>query len=261
MKNKPHYHVEIIRSFLIFLLSVYCPTLLAQPTINSISPFFGQPGDVVTITGSGFNSDPAANEVRFGPNRAPVLSASGNSLRVQVPHQLGTTQATVTVDGDASNSIRFIVYTNFKNLDDNPHECATCNNSFDGWLGADLGGLSGNIYADRGEFFQRVTDYTLPGRSGAHPELHYRFSRHYRSKITDETALGHNWNHNYFEHFVIQIDGSIVHDNGLDRKDRYRVNNQGEFVAPAEFFTRLTKQADDSFVLERDGVCNPVLNL
>ncbi len=96
------------------LLVVWCfpSLLLAAPTISQISPALGQPGDVVTITGSGFGANPAQIDARFGPNRAPVLSASGSSLSVQVPNgqPLGPTKFTV----DGSNSLSFITIVRSK---------------------------------------------------------------------------------------------------------------------------------------------------
>ena len=54
---------------IIVLLFVLCVgwIVFAAPSLTRITPFFGQPGDVVTITGSGFSTDPAQNIVRFGP--------------------------------------------------------------------------------------------------------------------------------------------------------------------------------------------------
>lgn len=257
--------LNFTRKLILLLLLSYSSLLFAVPAITGTSTFRAQPGDVITITGSGFSTNPVQNIVLFGPNRAPVLAATSTSLTVQVTKLLGFNQVTVTVDGEISNFRFFIIYTSYKNTFINPHIVCTISQSScscnpgkhyttihcysDGWLAALFNGLSGNVYADRGELFQRNIDYTLPGRPGAHSELHYSFTRHYRAKITDNTALGHNWNHHYFEHLTVQIDNSIIHNNGLERNDRYRINNLGNFVAPTEFYTQLTKLPDNSFVL------------
>src|SRR5262249_53296915 len=55
-------------------------------TTGGISPAFGHPGDVVQISGSGFDPNPSNDVVRFGPNRAAVLSATSSQLTVQVPN-------------------------------------------------------------------------------------------------------------------------------------------------------------------------------
>ncbi len=58
---------------------------IAQPIINNFSPVSGPIGSTVTINGSGFNSSVAGNLVSFGGINARVLSASNNTLAVQVP--------------------------------------------------------------------------------------------------------------------------------------------------------------------------------
>jgi hypothetical protein len=57
----------------------------APPVVASITPPKVGPGGTVTLTGSGFASDPAANVVRFGDQRAQVASASETRLTVTVP--------------------------------------------------------------------------------------------------------------------------------------------------------------------------------
>src|SRR5262249_44559660 len=73
--------------------------LLAAPTIIAVAPALGQPGDVVTIRGSGFPTDPAQIDVRFGPNRAPVLSSTVTELVVQVPNGQSLAETRVIVNG------------------------------------------------------------------------------------------------------------------------------------------------------------------
>ncbi|HAC66219.1 MAG TPA: hypothetical protein DCF68_22465 [Cyanothece sp. UBA12306] len=111
------------------------------------------------------------------------------------------------------------------------------------------------IYANSGEFFQSETDLYIPGRSSS--DLYYTFSRQYRAQIDTDGPLGHNWDHEYFQHLEVQIDGSVVHDNGMNRnQDRYLLNDSGDgYIAPTQFFTELTKELDGSFKLrEADGI-------
>lgn len=85
-----------------WLMLLCLPSIIfAAPTLSRITPFYGQPGDVVTITGNGFAVDPGQDIVRFGPNRAAVLSANATQLVVQVPNgqPLGTTRLTVSLAG------------------------------------------------------------------------------------------------------------------------------------------------------------------
>ena len=51
------------------LLAVSFPSLLhSAPHIKKITPRVAEPGDVITIDGSGFSADPADNIVRVGNN-------------------------------------------------------------------------------------------------------------------------------------------------------------------------------------------------
>jgi hypothetical protein len=90
-----------------------CSTLLlAAPTITRITPTLGRPGDLVTVTGSGFSLDPSQIDARFGPNRAPVLSSTGTTLTLQVPN--GQPYAPTQVSVDGSNSALFNTASNTK---------------------------------------------------------------------------------------------------------------------------------------------------
>ncbi len=84
------------KALLFFTLIFFSRTLLAQtPTITSFSPLSAKPGDVVTITGTNFNTTVANNVVFFGATKATVTGASASSLTVTVPS--GATYAPVTV--------------------------------------------------------------------------------------------------------------------------------------------------------------------
>ncbi len=65
------------------------------PTITSFSPLSAKPGDVVTITGTGFNTTASSNVVYFGATKATVSSATATSITVTVP--TGATFAPITV--------------------------------------------------------------------------------------------------------------------------------------------------------------------
>ena len=116
----------------------------------------------------------------------------------------------------------------------------------------------GSIYGEKGEFFQSETDLYIPGRTGTScSDLHYSFTRHYRAQIDTDGPLGHNWDHEYFQNLEVQIDGSVIHDNGLNRnKDRYLLNDDGKtYTSPPQFFTQLTRETDGSFKLrESNGI-------
>jgi len=69
--------------------------LQAAPTITSFSPLLGKPSDVVTITGTNFNTTTTNNIVFFGATRATVTAVTATSLTVTVP--TGATFAPITV--------------------------------------------------------------------------------------------------------------------------------------------------------------------
>lgn len=245
-----------------FILLGVSATVSAAPSISRIAPFYGQPGDIVTIQGSGFGADPAMINVRFGPNRAAVLSATPTALTVQVPHGQPLGNTNVTVDG--SNSVRFITRLRSKIVrPPNPPRACCCEEqenftspckSQPAHLGGSLGGRTGgSIYSERGEFFQYEIDHSLPGRPGAEPLLNYAFRRQYRAQVNTNGPLGRNWDHSYFERLEVQIDGSVIHNNGLDRNDRYLRNNQGQLVSPPEFYTQLTQNPNGTFTLRSRG--------
>ena len=55
------------------------------PVVSAVSPASVAPGDVVDVSGRGFQVDPLANDVRVGGVPALVVSASGDALKVVVP--------------------------------------------------------------------------------------------------------------------------------------------------------------------------------
>ena len=81
------------------------------PTITSISPAFGKPGDNVTITGTNFDATPANNTVFFDPIEATVTSATSTSLDVTVPDGSGHGPISVTVSTRTTISDQFFLPT------------------------------------------------------------------------------------------------------------------------------------------------------
>ncbi len=237
----------------------------AAPAITRIAPPVGQPGDIVTISGSGFGTNPALLIVKFGPNRAPALTASPSQITVQVPtgQPLGTTQVTIS----SSNALPFVTaYRSKIPLVPNPPAgcCCACGDCGDVnasrcssnalLIGAPASGNGGSVYGDRGEFFHSATDLAIPGRPGALPAVQYQLTRVYRSPSNSQSPSGNKWDQTYFQHLTIEGDGSAVYDDGLGRNDHYLLNNQGNFVAPPEFYTRLTKNPDGSYTMRyQDG--------
>lgn len=74
--------------FFSLIISSLCFVFIARsqaPTITSISPTKGKSGDIVTISGTNFNTNPSNNIVSFGSIKAIVHSASATSVTVTVP--------------------------------------------------------------------------------------------------------------------------------------------------------------------------------
>ncbi len=55
------------------------------PVVSAVSPASAAPGDVVEVTGRGFQADPLRNDVRVGGVPALVLAATGDTMKVVVP--------------------------------------------------------------------------------------------------------------------------------------------------------------------------------
>jgi RHS repeat-associated protein len=233
--------------------------LAAAPVVNGVVPPLGHPGDVVKINGSGFNTTPSQNLVLFGPNQAAVLSATPTQLTVQVPNGQPLGPAKVSVNGASGPTFNTATNTKLANIPPNPAagpygcDCPDPNSSPSPSRSANLGGVlggsdGGTLYGERGEFFQFLTDLGIPGRTGSLSAVQFSVQRQYRSASTSSGPLGSKWEHNYFESLTVEPDGSIV-DHYLGRNDRYLVNNQGNFVAPPEFYTTLVRNSDGSYTL------------
>jgi len=67
------------------------------PVVSSLDPASAAPGDVVSVSGRGFETIPARNDVRVGGVPALVIAAAGDSLRLVVP-RLGPGESTRAVE-------------------------------------------------------------------------------------------------------------------------------------------------------------------
>jgi RHS repeat-associated protein len=115
---------------------------------------------------------------------------------------------------------------------------------------------AGDVIKELGAVSQSETLLNIPGRQGASSALDYSLTLEYRSDRITNGLVGDQWNHNNFERLERQIDGSIVHNNGLDRKDRYCPDEEmpGKYKAPPQFFTSLMENEDGTFMLrDADG--------
>jgi gliding motility-associated-like protein len=70
-------------------------TLSPSPTIASFAPTSGEPGTVLTITGTNFDTTPTSNEVYFGSIAGTITSASATQLSVTIP--IGASHGPITV--------------------------------------------------------------------------------------------------------------------------------------------------------------------
>ena len=64
---------------------VIAATTIAQPTISNFTPISADPGESVTINGSGFDAIASNNKVFFGGIEATILSGGSTQLIVEVP--------------------------------------------------------------------------------------------------------------------------------------------------------------------------------
>lgn len=83
--------------YTLFVIQVFLVSFLTAqvPTITSFSPKKGNPGTLVTLTGTNFNTTAANNTVYFGATRAIVMSSTANTISVFVPP--GATYKPITV--------------------------------------------------------------------------------------------------------------------------------------------------------------------
>ncbi len=127
------------------------------------------------------------------------------------------------------------------------------------------------ITLHNGEFILQMTDLRIPGRG-----FDWTFTRIYKSRITYDGPLGHNWDFNYNSRLVVITDdnqndipidtftpvfsesfiklGSVIIMDGHGRSDLYGLQPDGTYSTPLGAYTRLTKKEDGSFILrDRTG--------
>ena len=75
--------------------------------ISTVSPASSYGGDTVAISGNGFSSNIASDQVTFNGKTATVLAATGTSLQVIVPLKAGTGAVSVTVNGRSATGPLF----------------------------------------------------------------------------------------------------------------------------------------------------------
>lgn len=144
----------------------------------------------------------------------------------------------------------------FESFQNPAHPCNCCP--------CDLNDGPDDVLLHSGEFILPIVDLVIPGRG-----FNWSFTRTYRSGGNFEGPLGNNWEFNYNRRLMevspinffevqksfpdVQI-GDVVRMNGLSRADIYRMNEDGTHTSPDEFYTRLTKNVDDTFTeRNRDG--------
>src|SRR5262249_8653361 len=81
----------------------------SPPIITGLSPSFGLPGTLVTISGANFGATQDASTVTFNGTVATPSAWSESSVSVQVPDGAMTGPVVVTVGGVASNGMGFSV--------------------------------------------------------------------------------------------------------------------------------------------------------
>jgi hypothetical protein len=84
-------------------------TVVAAPSITSLSPTSGAVGASVTITGTNFGTTVAANTVTFNGTTATLTSASKTKIVVPVPSGATTGNVVVFASGVNSNGLIFTV--------------------------------------------------------------------------------------------------------------------------------------------------------
>ena len=86
-------------------------TVLATPSISSLSPTSGAPGTSVTVSGSKFGSSQGSSTITFNGVAGAPTNWKGSSITVPVPAGATTGPVVVTVSGVASNGVNFTVPT------------------------------------------------------------------------------------------------------------------------------------------------------
>jgi len=81
----------------------------APLTVTAYNPTSGNAGTSVVITGSGFDSNPSANSVKFNGVSAQVTEATATTLKVTVPNGATTGNITVSIGADMAEGPAFTI--------------------------------------------------------------------------------------------------------------------------------------------------------
>jgi len=85
-------------------------TVLPTPNIKSLSPTSGKVGAAVTISGTNFGSTQGSSTLTFNGTKATSFTSwSASTIKVKVPSGATTGNVVVTVNGAASNGVKFTV--------------------------------------------------------------------------------------------------------------------------------------------------------
>ncbi len=111
-------------------------------------------------------------------------------------------------------------------------------------MAQDTGG--GQVFLHNGEFVHRALDLEISSRG-----FNWRLERVYRSGITFDGPLGHNWDFAHNRRLLVETNGHLLRMDGDGRADRYVSVDGTNYQSPRGFYTKLIRQPGGSFV-ERD---------
>ena len=115
------------------------------PSILFIDPPRAVEGSVITISGSGFDPDPARNQILFNGIPAYAQTASLSTLTTKVPMGAVSGPVTVTVSGKVSNEMQFYLVPQYIN---EPNYVVSNKSLGSGSTGgADIGGTGEAVFA------------------------------------------------------------------------------------------------------------------
>jgi len=111
MNNINSIFIRSFRNIQIFLIFLLTTSVIAQPTITSFTPKYGEAGDAITLTGTNFNTTASNNVVRLGGMKCSVTNATSTSLTIILPEQIRSDYFWVTNKG---TKLSCQSYTRFK---------------------------------------------------------------------------------------------------------------------------------------------------
>ena len=130
--------------------------------------------------------------------------------------------------------------------------------------GSALSDGGAGVYLSSGELFVDAIDLVIPGRG-----FDWALERKYRSGVTFDGPLGHNWFLNYGQHLVevtagnqevlrsisaALAPGDVIRADGYGRIDIYLTNGDETYTSPAGYYTLLARREDGGFIeRDRDG--------